>query len=542
MYKLITTTLLVFVAFSAMAQSQHKISSNQHTAFFNNVGLDKREISEIGLNKLSKAKAQAIAKADDEEVNFIFDPEGTEKMYCMSLYSYSQSQGSFQNASSLKSQVRYAADGKTVYFKDLTKSLGVKTWLKGEIDGDTIRVPYGQPLVYYKGQYLVFFVPMKYSDATGKLEPLDELKLIVRGDSLCSPQYDEEGSFQATCGYVYVSEETQGFLSLDLDQQMALITRPFVDVPDDIEPVEYVMSYENSRGNITKTKVNVKQRDNDIYMQLSTSAPDEYIHGTIQGNDIAIPNYQVVTDSTFIYFYALADAVYEGEEMTDFVTTDSLGHLSWDAATRSISAGKDVLGVDYMDDLYRCMNYTISPQLTVYAGNHIAKPKAPELWVTSLDGYMPYISFKIINEDVDGNYINTDSIYYCLYFDGEQYTFTHDEYVNVKEDMVEVPYSFSDGFDFYGYGTLRYVYLYEELYSTIGIQTIYSVDGKKKYSDIVQVDKESGEATTITVEDPDRINDITTLKENTGIYNLSGQKVSSMQKGIYIFNGKKIIK
>ncbi|GEM_PF-6206411 len=503
-----------------------------------NTPLDKRTLMPANLFSTNPSKdLKRIARAEEEEVTFLFDPQGEEKFYIMSLYSYSMNNAQFKNASSVKSQIRFDADGKTVYFKDITTSLGVETWLQGTLDGDTIRIPYGQPLAYYRGKYLIFFCPMIYDDSTGNMEAQDELKLIVKGDSILSPTFEKAGVFQGGAGYVYINDQQQGSLSFDLDYKMARVTTPAISIPTDIEPVEYVYTYENSQGNLTKSKVNVLHRDNDFYMQLSTSAPDAYIYGILDGDSISIPDKQFIHDNTFIYYYNLADPVYNEEgELDDFVLTANNKKFRWDPETRSITSS-EVFGVDYMDGMEYCMNYVFNPRLDVYAGDRPAVPARPEWRSLNLDTDYPYISFLLYALDVNGEYINPDYITYNIYFDDEIYTFVPGTYMNVKEEMTDVPYSFKDSFDFYIYDTLHYVYLYEDMYTTVGVQSIYTVDGVEHRSDIIVYNRDTDESSVIEVNnEPDGINTVLAPTATTS-YDLLGRRMSA-PRGLYISNGK----
>lgn len=512
MRKLMMTLLALMAAVAVRAQSVQQdhtqsaqqdykmlLQRNQHQAPFS------------VKDKAVKAVKRVRKAASDDEVEFIFSPDGEEKMYVMSLYSYDQTNAKFVRAQSLKSQVRYAADGKTVYLKDLTRSLNAITWVKGERrtmqkdslevgirKGDeVIDVPYGQPLVYYKSRYLVFFCPMKYQDSTGEMEAQDNYTLIVRGDSLVQPTYPE-GTFQAAAGYVYVNDKTQGSLSLDIDHGMRLEKRPFVEAPSEVAPVDYVYSFVNSYGNIYKKKAQVKRQGNDLYMQLSTSAPDAYVKGSIRDGRIEMESPQLITDSTFVYYYSLADPVYEGGTLADFLPTSET-RLQWDEATRSITSvpaaeAKDVVfSVDYLDGMEMCMDYVNNPELTVYPGDKAATPADPIWRSVNLEGDVSsvmtynYMSFVIPALDADSCYINPDLMTYRIYVNDELYKFTPEVYRNLSTAMTDVPYSFADGFDFYTYDQLHYIYLYftQDEIKSLGIQSVYTVEGEERVSNIV---------------------------------------------------------
>jgi hypothetical protein len=76
------------------------------------------------------------------------------------------------------------------------------------------------------------------------------------------------------------------------------------------------------------------------------------------------------------------------------------------------------------------------------------------------------------------------------------------------------------------------VYANATLYVPAGTKTLYaSTDGWKNFKNIVQM------------EDADRITDIVNSHVGTdgAVYNLNGQKVRLVSKGIYIRNGKKVL-
>jgi len=514
MKRVIVSIISALFVLSIMAQVTPQTfkelrQNNLHREPFNLLSSCTKTQSTLLSSQLSKVKrVKKVAEEADEE--FILSPQGEEQIYVMSLYSYDGTNSKFVKAQSLKSQVRCAADGHTLYFKDITCSLGVDTWLKGEKrvmkkdslevgiqKGDTIiDIPFGQSLAYYKGQYLIFFVPMKYTDKTGETEVQDNYTLILRGDSLVQPTLPE-GIFQGAAGYVFISEKTQGKLSFDIAHEMRLERKSFVEVPANVAPETYVYTFINSYGNIYKKKANVIRQGNDLYMQLSTSAPDAYVKGTLQGSQIHVESGQLLTDNSFIYYYSLADPVYQGDELVDFIPTNA-NRLEFDEETRSITSTYSgtrtttVFSADYMDGMEMCRDYISNPQLKVYGGDKLATPSAP-IWrslkldseVSSIMTYN-YMSFVLPALDVDSNYINVDSLTYQVYLNDTLYTFMPSIYKNLSAPMTEVPANFSEGYDFYTYDQLHYVYLYVEQkdVNAIGIQSVYTVNGQKSYSEI----------------------------------------------------------
>ncbi|MBQ6168144.1 MAG: hypothetical protein IJK41_12050 [Muribaculaceae bacterium] len=101
--------------------------------------------------------------------------------------------------------------------------------------------------------------------------------------------------------------------------------------------------------------------------------------------------------------------------------------------------------------------------------------------------------FTINLEDVDGNALDADYVYYSIYTDNDQiFTFDAATYGSsgLTEDMTEVPYSIQN-YDLHPENGYVYMYRtnadgYETFFNErIGIQVHYIVDGVKNSSDIV---------------------------------------------------------
>lgn len=105
----------------------------------------------------------------------------------------------------------------------------------------------------------------------------------------------------------------------------------------------------------------------------------------------------------------------------------------------------------------------------------------------ALQGYGE-ITFNLPAEDTDGNALETENLYYNIYFDDNVYTFTNDWYSKVTDDMTDVPYSYSDNLDFFVSGEKHDLFFYVEDYTRVGVQSIYK-DGEDIYrSSIVYSD------------------------------------------------------
>lgn len=145
------------------------------------------------------------------------------------------------------------------------------------------------------------------------------------------------------------------------------------------------------------------------------------------------------------------------------------------------------------------------------------------------------VVFSLPTTSVDGDEISKVDLHYNIFVKGndEPYTFKADMYELLNSDMVDVPYSFTDGgYDFSVSDTRHTVVIYEDL-GTIGIQSVNTAADKVYKSDIVWSDgSQSGIDSVIVDEDGENI-----------LYDLWGRRVNDPQPGIYISRqGKKATK
>ena len=170
-----------------------------------------------------------------------------------------------------------------------------------------------------------------------------------------------------------------------------------------------------------------------------------------------------------------------------------------------------------------------------------AIPADPTIqWYDSGDesGYSK-IMFTMPKVDINGNKLDPDLLSYSIFLDNgrgaELFTFEASVYPTLDEDLTEIPYTLQ-GYDFYA-ATVYFYRTNAEGYETfftnrIGMQVYYTVNGVRNQSNIVWVDN------------PDGINEIKADQSDNDdkIYNLAGQRLGKMQKGVNIINGKKILK
>ena len=129
----------------------------------------------------------------------------------------------------------------------------------------------------------------------------------------------------------------------------------------------------------------------------------------------------------------------------------------------------------------------------------------------------------------DFNYLDPSHLYYNLYIDDELVTFSPDDYRNLETEMTDVPYSFSDQYEFYKYDeNNRTIYFYKDVKKKIGMEAVY-VDGDLRFGSGITEYYPNGDPTGVDMTEA-------TVKQikSVDFYDLSGRKLSAPAKGICI--------
>lgn len=162
-------------------------------------------------------------------------------------------------------------------------------------------------------------------------------------------------------------------------------------------------------------------------------------------------------------------------------------------------------------------NWTSYAEATYKAVKLDNNTAAPSDAATMQDGLMLYM-------DVEGQ----SQLYPVKYaFDGddELVTFSPDDYQNLKTEMTDVPYSFSDQYEFYKYDeNHRTIYFYKDVKKKIGMEAVY-VDGDLRFGSGITEYYPNGDPTGVDMTEA-------TVKQikSVDFYDLSGRKLSALQR------------
>lgn len=178
-----------------------------------------------------------------------------------------------------------------------------------------------------------------------------------------------------------------------------------------------------------------------------------------------------------------------GEYIEVYEVTDELV-FTIDPATGIMTADKVML-----TNASKTMTYYIEAfedaRLIPYTGKKPAVPVTPIVteqmeikdWFGDGDVYGA-ISFVIFPQDVNGNLIDLNDVYYNIIINDRLFTFTPEEFKYVKESMTDVPYYYSDDYDIQLNGKFHNIYFTNPEYTKIGVQAKYVVDGVENVSGV----------------------------------------------------------
>ncbi len=243
-----------------------------------------------------------------------------------------------------------------------------------------------------------------------------------------------------------------------------------VVLPNGVEAEEYTMSYEDKDGNTSAKTVNVAVDGNDVYFQgFSEYIPEAWVKGTKDGNTVTFPPMQLFGE-------------YSGYESYAFYGTDDVV-FTYDAEADTYTAQGEIYGV--LGDQYYDGHY-YNPVIKKVA-DKAAMPANPEITDMENGSYGWYIDFNVPAVDVNGEDLAIGKLSYMIYTDTQgtiaPLTFTTATHSKLTEDMTEIPYGFTENYDFYS-DEIYLNDLYSADWTRIGIQSIYRGGGEENKTEI----------------------------------------------------------
>jgi hypothetical protein len=445
--------------------------------------------------------------------------------------------GTFEDSYSSENIVRAteaAIVGNTIYVKGIPFYFE-EAWMKGTIDAET------GVATFKSGQFVG-------EDSYGQEFMIGS----DDGQTICDIEflYDaEEKTLTQLTSYIVENADTPDEIApygwwydMVIYAGEPVIVEP-VEAPEGLETSSYLFTaqaLENGYDDFEdySAQLQVGFDGQDVYFQgFSTDFPNLWVKCTLSedGKTVTIPANQYMGQYsgwfTYNYYFTAVDP--ETYELTDVVP-------NYDAETNTFSTDQMLAlngnkrALDYYL-LYTDVNITKLIEVA-------ATPADPEILDFVGTGSYPKVKFDIPAVDIEGNPLITAKLFYTIWVEKngqeEKLTITAEEYRDVTEDMVEIPYNYDDSWDIYAGGEIFYLnQRMEEIQSwtKIGVQSIYTAAGETNKSNVVWMDLTQYWETT-------GIAEVKNDGKKAVIFNMQGQKLNSVPaKGLYIMNNRKYV-
>lgn len=545
---------LVAVALVAMSASAAKVSFKPtHNAGQATTAVKKAP--KMNVEKARSLKKAGLKAAEDFPI-ITEAPEGTteyifKRTGSATLVYFIWSMETVQDNMALRAYVDLA--NMKVYIKDPVSNYATGALVEGNIlvkDGQYfLEVPLGQNLLYSEDYdaatqlwflngveveedgetYISYEVDRTTVSAVYSLD-LTTMTVELLGGSNAEGEVKMQ-SEMFVLGSVWSDDDSWTGYS-DWDSEYTLFNDKPVEGPaETLEPETWYVSGTSYSGDAVTYPCNVVIDGADIYVQgVMADLPEGWIKGTIEDGvaTFAGPQYMGITEGNwFIYATGATDGEEDDFELANPIT------FAYDAEAKCLTLENDYL-------LFNCSDTDIDGYDLLANGTTIsfiedkeAMPAAPEFsYVGEYDPDYGYGYASIYQEavDEDGNLILPDKLYYQFWKEeGNEKSiveFNPDEYMYLIDPMTEIPYAFSDDYDFNNFGKDKTIYLNFDYSSWdgIGVQAIY-------YGGDVRTESK------ITWYELSGVEDVTAAKSVASAiyYDLTGRRVAKpAQGGVYV--------
>ena len=468
MKKTITLLFAVMVAMAAFAQKgapQRQVTTHSLPVSYQKGAAVKAQ----GLERTAVAmsnKAIRKASADDELVT---PPEGAtgEQWYIAdgSLNVYGNN-GWTDYTDNARTITVIFADNK-VYIQGLAYWFE-SAWIVGDLDGTTVTFPYST-FVGEDDYGAEFFV------GTNDIQTACPIVFT----------YDEEaGTLTSQTTYMAEATEDGGMSWYTYYDNLVLSkTAPEPDVvveaPADLVTEEWIftakdLSFDDDNNpvyeDVSMPGIKVGFDGDDVYVQgLCQYLPEAWVKGVRNGNEVTFTTGQFFGEySSFYGSYKMYFVGYGADGISDITFTMNADENELSSSDWWILNGKKS-AINYF-------NIFTEPVLTKVK-EMAAMPALPEVTAVNLTGSYPSITLNVPTVDENDNPMLTGKLYYKVYTDVDgvisEYECTTADYSEIQENMIEIPYSFSDDWDIYPGGSPLYVYGDVQNWDRVGVQSIY---------------------------------------------------------------------
>lgn len=414
----------------------------------------------------------------------------------------------------------------TVYLKNPCSMILSDTYISGKLDNRGITFTLPQVLMESNGEKVYIQRMKKIDYAEGSTFVVDTDTQTVRFNLVDDGSYVMETPADSTMMIMGLTDADGGWYGFG---DYAITLTPFdkqplmrSDLPDEalVGMESWALTYTDG-GRM----VDVGRDGNNIYIGgLMPSNPDAFVVATTSayGGELLSEQYMGI-DSTSMHlaFFNAANSAVSfdsyGEQTIMFMP---VGEAALEVGPSEIKSTEAwTVGFYYSDTDYSASYGYEKPLLRQQPDIISYIPGAPT--INNYEPFDPSYGFGVIdltlsNLNADGYLLNdADYLYWQFIVDGEPYEFSPDEYYNVPDRMIDVPFNYVDFGDFFGSGFHRTLYFYANNYESLGVRMKYKKGVEQYYSPVVYAQ----EASALSLADVD------SGETSVEFYDLAGRRL-----------------
>lgn len=276
-------------------------------------------------------------------------------------------------------------------------------------------------------------------------------------------------------------------------------------LPAEAQVVDKTLDFDilHVRDKVIDNAVRIKyaQVGNEVFISNPSAGTEQWVKGTVDAENNTVtflPQYLGV-DSINGYAVWFTPATY-GKVLNIFDEETGSGDWfrTYARAEKSVFKMEDgkLIPTEENQALYFSHSATELLETGVYADPSVTfyseemQIPAPVV-VTKFEPYDDMWGFGVVGfgipcRSADGSYINPEELYYNFYVDGSTtpYLFSPNTYIDMMNEMTNVPYNYVEDFDFKVRGVNHTVYFYGE-WKKVGIEVLQIRGDEIKRSEIV---------------------------------------------------------
>ncbi|MBQ9559524.1 MAG: hypothetical protein IJV08_06015 [Bacteroidaceae bacterium] len=455
-------------------------------------------------------------------------------------------------------RVVFSPDGTKAYIQNIISRAATGAWVEGTVEGDKIRVPYGQ-LVYWwdapvnpttkqveapyglklaevtmKGAHTQYTVKTT-GNAVFRMEDGGK-RLVLEGT-----QADLDGKNITGLGLVYTDGyDGEWSYYMDYGTVLSAVEDQPVTPPDGVVTERYSLTHAIYGHFVDVAFV----RGRDVYIRGISEdyTPGAWIHGTLdeETNKIYFPAQLAGSYQVYLFYFLGADLTKRNDNYGgtyDYtLDPDSTGIVfDYDPETHSFWNNDRALVLNNAKGSLDRFERFPKPMFRPYT-EKAGTPAAPAVMELN-DRYWAYgynastLALSIPVTDEEGNFMDPSKLFYSLYVDDDEpYLLYQDEYEGLPFDAVEeIPYLYTNEKDIFPKSLGMYIY--QNGFERMGIKSIYYGGGERHETAIYYTKPVTG---------IEEVKNGQWTMDNA-VYDLSGRRVQEPKRGLYILNGKKFI-